>query len=97
MLRARTAARRMGRRLRRYRQAGNFSQRRLAAAIGVHVNTLTRWEIGGIDPGHRALPRIAEALGIALDELTAAGNAQTEHIAPQHADRAPRPQNWGRP
>jgi transcriptional regulator with XRE-family HTH domain len=46
-------------------QARNRTRAWLAAQIGVHVNTISRWERDGISPEHRALPRIA----IALDGL----------------------------
>lgn len=37
--------------------------------IGVHVNTVARWECDGIDPGHQGLPLIAAALQCSLEQL----------------------------
>ena len=61
--------RRVGERIRRWRRSRNRSQRWLADEVGVHVNTVTRWEAGGIDPDDAALPRIAAVLGVAVGEL----------------------------
>ena len=61
--------RRVGERIRRWRRSRNRSQRWLADEVGVHVNTVARWERNGIDPDHAALPRIAAALGVAVGEL----------------------------
>jgi hypothetical protein len=35
---------------------------RRPAQIGVHGNTLARWQARGISPDHEAVPRIAAAL-----------------------------------
>jgi transcriptional regulator with XRE-family HTH domain len=65
-----SAKRQVGRRIRRLRKAQHQSQQALATAIGVHVNTVARWEWDGIDPHHRALPLIAAALYCSLEKLT---------------------------
>jgi transcriptional regulator with XRE-family HTH domain len=39
-----------------------MSQQALATAVGVHVNTVARWERNGIDPRHKLLPSIAAVL-----------------------------------
>jgi transcriptional regulator with XRE-family HTH domain len=64
-----SAKRQVGRRIRRLRKAQHQSQQALATAIGVHVNTVARWEYG-IDPDHRTLPLIAAALHCSLEKLT---------------------------
>ena len=63
-------SRQLGVRIRRLRQARNRPRAWLAAQIGVHVNTISRWERDGISPEHGALPRIAIALDC-LAELLA--------------------------
>ena len=60
-----------GSKIRRLRQSKNMSQQALAAAIGVHVNTVARWERDGIDPRQDALPQIAAALECSIEELIA--------------------------
>lgn len=48
-----------------------MSQQALAAAVGVHVNTVARWECDGIDPlHHRALLLITTALDCSVEQLT---------------------------
>jgi transcriptional regulator with XRE-family HTH domain len=66
----RELSRQLGARIRRMRQTQNRTQAWLAAEIGVHVNTVARWERFGINPEHRALPRIAITLDC-LAELLA--------------------------
>jgi transcriptional regulator with XRE-family HTH domain len=58
----RKLSRQLGVRIRRLRESRNRTQAWLAAQIGVHVNTISRWERDGISLDHRALPRIAIAL-----------------------------------
>lgn len=59
-----------GLRIRRLRRSRTMSQRALAAAVDVHVNTVGRWESTGIEPDHPRLPSIAAALHCALEQLT---------------------------
>ena len=56
------ASRRVGLRIRRLRTSNRMSQQALATAVGVHVNTVARWERNGIDPRHKLLPSIAAVL-----------------------------------
>jgi transcriptional regulator with XRE-family HTH domain len=67
-----------GLRIRRLRRSNQMSQRALAAAVGVHVNTVARWESTGIEPDHPRLPSIAAALHCALEQLT----GESEHKIP---------------
>ena len=57
-------------RIRRLRRSNRMSQQALAAAVGVHVNTMARWESTGIEPDHPRLPSIAAALHCSLEQLT---------------------------
>ena len=60
-----------GLRIRRLRRSNRMSQQALAAAVGVHVNTMARWESStGIEPDHPRLPSIAAALHCSLEQLT---------------------------
>ena len=68
--------RKLGILIKRLRRSRNMSQQSLAAAVGVHVNTVARWERDGIDPHHDALPRIAAALtGGEIDATSSDANA----------------------
>ena len=60
----------VGLRIRRLRRSNRMSQQALAAAVGVHVNTVGRWESTGIEPDHPRLPSIAAALRCSLEQLT---------------------------
>jgi transcriptional regulator with XRE-family HTH domain len=62
--------------IRRLRKGRRMSQQALAAAIGVHVNTVARWECAGIDPHHKALPLIAAALRLPAMPLARADLAR---------------------
>ena len=59
-----------GLRIRRLRRSNRMSQQALAVAIGVHVNTVGRWESNGIEPDHPRLPSIAAALHCSLEQFT---------------------------
>ena len=61
-----------GLRIRRLRRSNRMSQQALAAAVGVHVNTMARWESTGIEPDHPRLPSIAAALHCSIEHLTGA-------------------------
>lgn len=65
-----SAKKQAGARIRRLRKGRNLSQQALAAAVGVHVNTVARWESDGIDPHHPMMPLIAAALCCPLERLT---------------------------
>lgn len=64
-----TAARnrRVGATIRRRRQALDWEQLELATRVGVHVNTVQKWEAGTHYP-MRKLGKLEEVLGVTLDE-----------------------------
>ena len=56
-------------RLRRLRKKAGFSQEELAFRIGVHLNTVSRWEKGVDLPKTLKFKKLAEILNISEDEL----------------------------
>ena len=58
---------RTGARIRKQRQALGLDQRELAERVGVHVNSVQKWESGTHFPG-RKLGRLEQVLGISLDD-----------------------------
>jgi transcriptional regulator with XRE-family HTH domain len=71
----------MGQRLARLRRDRGLSQAGLAEAAGVPVGTLRGWEYGRRTPLLDAACRVADALGITLDEL--AGRTPPAEPAPK--------------
>jgi transcriptional regulator with XRE-family HTH domain len=59
----------MGQRLQRLRQAAGMSQPALAQAAKVPLGTLRNWEQGRRIPALDAAARLAQAMGVSLDEL----------------------------
>ena len=55
-------AKQTGYRLRRARLEADFSQQMLATAVGVHINTVARWELDGISITHPKIPLIIGTL-----------------------------------
>jgi len=51
------------------REVANLSQRAVATAAGVSIDTVRRAENGLHEPGANALGRIATALGVSIDSL----------------------------
>lgn len=58
---------RVGATIRRRRQALGWEQRELAGRVGVHVNSVQKWESGTHYPG-RKLGKLEQVLGISLDD-----------------------------
>jgi transcriptional regulator with XRE-family HTH domain len=70
MRRARAAATEsFGERLLRLRQARGYSQRELGDRVGVSQRMMTYYERQAEHPPAYLLPRLAEALGVTVDEL----------------------------
>jgi transcriptional regulator with XRE-family HTH domain len=61
----------VGERLRYWRERRAFSQRELAAAAEVAQNTIWRTENGQVVPHPATLRKLAAALGLRVDQLTA--------------------------
>jgi transcriptional regulator with XRE-family HTH domain len=59
----------MGIRLKRLREAAGLTQAKLAEAARVPVGTLRNWEASRRTPLFDAAVRLADALGVTLDEL----------------------------
>jgi transcriptional regulator with XRE-family HTH domain len=58
---------RVGATIRRRRQALGWEQRELAERVGVHVNSVQKWESGTHYPG-RKLGKLEQVLGIHVDD-----------------------------
>src|SRR6476661_3160383 len=58
--------------LKRLRQEAGLSQAGLAAAAGIHTRQITRYESGEQQPALGVAHRLAQALGVTLDELAGA-------------------------
>lgn len=56
-------------RLAEVRRAHGLTQAQLAAASGVHRVTIARLELGEVSPKLETLERIADALGVTIDEV----------------------------
>ena len=58
-----------GENLQRLRNKAKLSQAGLAERSGISVNTIQNWEIDRHQPRIDALPKLAEALGVRLENL----------------------------
>ena len=65
----------MGARLKQLREAAGLSQVKLAAAVGVSPRSIQNYEYGKMKFDFEAGVKIADALGVSLDEL--AGRSET--------------------
>jgi transcriptional regulator with XRE-family HTH domain len=68
----------MGQQLKKLRAAAGLSQSQLARAAGVPVATLKNWEQGRRQPLLGAACKLADALGVGLDELAGRAPAPKE-------------------
>lgn len=59
----------IGEKIKRLRVERLLSQRGLAAAVGVDVQSVNRWERGRKQPSLRNLAKLCDALGITPTEL----------------------------
>lgn len=55
--------------LRKVRKAQGMTQRRLAILSGVDRVSIARYETGRVSPNIRNLSKLADALGVPVDEL----------------------------
>lgn len=60
-------------RLAEVRQSKGMTQEQLAAATGVHRVTIARIETGEISPKATTLKKLADALGVLMDDLMEQG------------------------
>lgn len=75
-----SAKKKIGLRIRRQRKSLGQSQQALAAVVGVHINTVARWELTGVDPNHKDMPFIAGALQCSVAWLT--GDSSKSPLVP---------------
>lgn len=68
----------IGEHIKEYRKNNNVSQRELAEQLFVSDKTISRWELGKGLPDIEQLPKIADILGISIDELVGSENTTTE-------------------
>ena len=59
----------IGEHIKEYRKRNNISQREMAEMLFVSDKTVSRWELGNGLPDIELLPKIAEILGISIDQL----------------------------
>ena len=72
-----------GERLRKLRKQRGLTQDQLAELAGMNGRHLSRFETGAIEPPVRTVRRLAEALGLALEELTQeAPQARLQSLVP---------------
>ena len=64
--------------LKYFREKANLSQAQLAKSAGIAVNSYQRYEYGEREPKISTVIRIANALGITIDELC--GQTNSRHI-----------------
>ena len=59
----------LGERIRKHRLLKDLTQKQLAALIGVQQKPVSDWEIGSYEPSMKSVIKIADALGVSLEEL----------------------------
>ena len=59
----------LGQRLTELRQSAGLTQTQLAGRIGVHPSNIGFWELSGTPPRGEVLPKLAQTLGVSIDEL----------------------------
>ena len=60
----------LGERIAHFRKLHQWNQGQLAEKLGVRASNVSRWETDKVRPNLGTLGKIAEALGIGLEELT---------------------------
>ena len=70
----------LGDNIRKYRRRINLTQEQLAEAVGVHSNTIRKWEKGLSSPSATELKLIADSLKTTTDSLYDDANSQTTFI-----------------
>ncbi len=59
----------IGERLRRLRKKSGLTQEELADAVGVHENSVSRWENNELTPKTQSIKALAKALGVSEADL----------------------------
>ena len=60
----------LGERIAHFRKLHQWNQSQLAEKLGVRASNISRWETDKVRPNLGTLEKIADALGIGLEELT---------------------------
>jgi len=68
----------IGRRIRELREGAGITLADLARRLSTHPSNIQRWEQGRVSPNWRSLTRIAEALGVALEDLVSGGREEAQ-------------------
>lgn len=77
----------IGEHIKEYRKSNNVTQRELAELLFVSDKTISRWELGKGLPDIEQLPKLAEILGISINELVGAENETEEEESDSLADQ----------
>lgn len=79
----------IGQRIRTLREARNLTQRALGDLVGVHLQTINRWENAHRAPEGEDLISLANVFGVALEELLYGGEAPEMDPRLQHFFKSP--------
>jgi transcriptional regulator with XRE-family HTH domain len=71
----------MAKTLQEHRASAGWSQACLARKSGVHSISISKYERGVTDPSSRNLRRIADALGVRVDDIALPHNANDQAVA----------------
>ncbi|MEM7197901.1 MAG: prephenate dehydratase domain-containing protein, partial [Pseudomonadota bacterium] len=78
----------LGVNIRRIRKQANVTINDLAAALGVSIGTVSRWERGDSAPSRTRVAKIAEYFGTPLQDIETTGEPQSHiHTSKQHDPR----------
>jgi transcriptional regulator with XRE-family HTH domain len=78
----------LGHRLRQLRQKRGLTQGQLAAAVGVSRSAVAQWESGRAGQASLHLRRLADALGVQIDDLLLGEQHAIETVAQAGDERA---------
>lgn len=67
-------------RLKQLRTARKLTQTRLAELLEVSPRVYSRWETGGVTPAFDTILRLADTLGVSLDELAGRKDVRGEAV-----------------
>lgn len=68
----------LAQRLKELRTKRNLTQTRLAELMGISPRVYSRWETGDVTPHFDTIVRLADTLGVTLDELAGRKNVTAE-------------------
>lgn len=73
----------LGERIARFRKLHDWTQKEMAAKLDVHAAHLSRWETDRVKPNLGTLRRIAETLGVSIEDLTRDDSAPESQLEDQ--------------